>query len=268
MSDTLARINAYKRNEIAAAKARTPQKELERRVACQTPPRGFVAALERVIEAGTYGLVAEIKRASPSAGLIRGDFNVASVASAYREGGAACLSVLTDGPEFRGSLEDLKLAREAADLPVLRKDFLLDPYQVWEARAWGADCILIILASLSNNDAQQIENMAFSLGMDALIEVHDENELRRALELRSKVIGINNRNLKSLRVDLATTENLAKMVPRNRLLVSESGLRSPRDLARMARAGARCFLVGESLMRQNDIAAATRALLSTAETTA
>jgi indole-3-glycerol phosphate synthase len=262
MSDTLARINAHKRDEIAAAKARVPQRALERRAAAEPPPRGFVAALECAVAARRYGLIAEIKRASPSAGLIRKDFDVASLARAYREGGAACLSVLTDGPEFRGSLDDLKVAREATDLPVLRKDFMLDPYQVYEARAWGADCVLIIIASLSTNKAQAIENTALYLGMDALIEVHDENELRRALELKSKIIGINNRNLKSLRVDLATTETLAKMVPEDRLVVSESGLSTGADLARMARAGASGFLIGEALMRQPDVAVATRALLS------
>lgn len=268
MSDTLARINAHKRDEIAAAKARVPQRELERRAAAQPPPRGFVAALERAVAAQKYGLIAEIKRASPSAGLIRNDFDVASLARAYREGGAACLSVLTDGPEFQGSLSDLKLAHEAIDLPLLRKDFMLDPYQVYEARAWGADCILIIIASLSINEAQELENTALSLDMDTLIEVHDGHELRRALELKSKIIGINNRNLKSLRVDLATTETLAKMVPNDRLLVSESGLSTQADLARMARAGASCFLIGESLMRQQDVAAATRALLSPVQLTA
>jgi indole-3-glycerol phosphate synthase len=262
LSDTLARINAYKRDEIAAAMARVPQRELEQRAAAQRPPRGFVAALERAVAAQRYGLIAEIKRASPSAGLIRQDFDVAALARAYCEGGAACLSVLTDGPEFQGSLDDLRLARETTDLPVLRKDFMLDPYQVYEARAWGADCILIIVASLSSNEAQKLENTAFSLGMDVLVEVHNDHELRRALELKSKMIGINNRNLKSLRVDLATTETLAKIAPKDRLLISESGLSSEADLARMARAGASCFLIGESLMRKQDIVAATRALLS------
>ncbi len=262
MSDTLARIKAYKREEIAAAKARVPQSELERHAGAQAPSRGFVGALKRAVAERRYGLIAEIKRASPSAGLIRQDFDVAALARAYHDGGAACLSVLTDGPEFRGSLDDLKLAREATDLPVLRKDFMLDPYQVYEARAWGADCILIIIASLSNDEAQRLENTTLSLGMDALIEVHNEQELHRALELKSEIIGINNRNLKNLRVDLATTEILAKMVPTDRLLVSESGLSTNADLARMAHVGATCFLIGESLMRQPDVAAATRALLS------
>jgi indole-3-glycerol phosphate synthase len=262
MSDTLARINAYKRDEIAAAKARIPLSEIERRAAAAPRPRGFAAALERTVAAGRYGLIAEIKRASPSKGLIRQDFDVTTLARAYRDGGATCLSVLTDGPEFQGSLDFLSLAREAADLPVLRKDFILDPYQILEARAWGADCILIIMASLSNDVAQELETVAFSLGMDVLIEVHDEAELRRARQLKSRLIGINNRNLKSLSVDLSTTETLSKLVPKDRLLVSESGLAAPADLARMARAGAHCFLIGEALMRQADVAAATRALLA------
>ena len=268
MSDTLVRINAYKRKEVAAAKVRVPQAEIERRAAAAPKPRGFVAALERAVAAGRYGLIAEIKRASPSRGLIRADFDVAALARAYKEGGATCLSVLTDAPEFQGSPEYLKLARETVDLPALRKDFMLDPYQVYEARAWGADCILIILASVTDDEAQELENTAFSLGMDALIEVHDAGEMSRALRRRSRLIGINNRNLKTLNVDLATTETLARMVPAGRMLVSESGLGGPSDLARMKRAGASCFLIGESLMRQRDVAEATRALLAPAKATA
>jgi indole-3-glycerol phosphate synthase len=262
VSDTLARINAYKRDEIAAAKARVPEGEMRRRAEAAPPPRGFAAVLRRQVAAGRYGLIAEIKRASPSKGLIRKDFDVAALARAYRDGGAACLSVLTDGPEFQGSLDDLKTARDTVDLPVLRKDFMLDPYQVFEARAWGADCILIIMASLSDEGANRLEAAAQELGMDALIEVHNADELRRALRLRSGLIGINNRNLKTLQVYLETTEALARTVPAEWLLVSESGLGSPADLARMARAGASCFLIGEALMRQADVAAATRALLA------
>jgi indole-3-glycerol phosphate synthase len=264
MSDTLARINAYKRREIEAAKAIVPMAEIERRAAQAPPPRGFVAALSRAMAAGHYGLIAEIKRASPSKGLIRQDFDVVALARAYRDGGAACLSVLTDEPEFQGSLDFLKMAHHGVDLPVLRKDFMLDPYQIYEARAWGADCVLIIMASLSDPEARELESVASALGMDVLIEVHDEPELHRALTLRSPMIGINNRNLKSLQVDIVTTEKLARLVPSDRLVVSESGLSTATDLARMARAGARCFLIGESLMRQNDVAAATRALLASA----
>jgi len=264
MSDTLARINAYKRQEVAAAQASVPLDEIRRRADRAPPPRSFRAALARATASGGYGLIAEIKRASPSKGLIREDFDPAALARAYQEGGATCLSVLTDGPEFQGSLDFLKLAHEEVDLPILRKDFMVDPYQIYEARAWGADCILIIMASLSDDTAAMLEKVALDLGMDVLVEVHDAPELRRALLLKSRLIGINNRNLKSLQVDISTTETLAGLVPPDRMLVSESGLGTPADLARMARAGAHCFLIGESLMRQADVAAATRALLARA----
>jgi indole-3-glycerol phosphate synthase len=264
MSDTLARINAYKRQEVAAARAQVPLDEIRRRADRAPPPRGFAAALRRAVADGRYGLIAEIKRASPSKGLIRQDFDPAALARAYRDGGAACLSVLTDGPEFQGSLEFLKLAHEAVDLPILRKDFMVDPYQIYEARAWGADCVLIIMASLTDAAALELERVALALGMDVLVETHDAPELHRALGLETRLIGINNRNLKSLQVDLGTTEALAPLIPPDRMRVSESGLAGPGDLARMARAGAHCFLIGESLMRQEDVAAATRALLAPA----
>jgi len=267
MSDTLARINAYKRKEIAAAKLRIPLDEMKRRAAASPSPRGFVAALERAVHAGRYGLIAEIKRASPSKGLIRADFDVPALARAYADGGAACLSVLTDAPEFQGSLDYLREARNSVALPLLRKDFMLDPYQVYEAREAGADCILVIMASLTDAEAMSLMDTAQETGLDVLTEVHDEEELRRALLIDATLIGINNRNLKTLAVDLATTETLARLAP-GRLLVSESGLATPADLARMARAGTRCFLIGESLMRQPDVAAATRAILAPAPVSA
>jgi indole-3-glycerol phosphate synthase len=262
MSDVLARICADKRRAIAAAKASRPLAVVEREAAAAPPPRGFVAALERALAAGRYGLIAEIKRASPSRGLIRADFDPPALARAYAAGGATCLSVLTDEPYFQGRPEHLVAARAAVDLPVLRKDFMLDPYQVVEARALGADCILLILAALGDDEAQALEREARRWDMDVLVEVHDRAELDRAVRLGAKLVGINNRNLKTLQVDLATTEELAQALPPGRLLVSESGLYAPADLARMARVGARCFLVGEALMKQADVAAATRALLA------
>lgn len=262
MSDTLARIIAYKRIEVAEAKARLPMDRLLQEAMTAPAPRGFIAALRRSVAAGRYGLIAEIKRASPSKGLIRADFDPARLAQAYAEGGATCLSVLTDKPEFQGSLEFLKAAREAVDLPLLRKDFMIDPYQVAEARRWGADCILIIMAAVTDAEAKTLESAALALGLDVLVEVHNSEELGRALQLKSPLIGINNRNLKTLEVDIAMTEKLAKAVPSDRILVSESGLSTPEDLLRMARVGAHCFLIGEALMRQADVTQATRTLLT------
>jgi indole-3-glycerol phosphate synthase len=262
MSDVLQRICADKRAAVAKAKTSRPLGVVEFRAARAPAPRGFIAALERALAAKRYGLIAEIKRASPSRGVIRADFDPPSLAQAYERGGATCLSVLTDQPYFQGLPVHLELARRAVPLPILRKDFMLDPYQVAEARAMGADCILLIMAALSHAQAGELEDAALGYGMDVLIEVHDRAELDRALRLSSPLIGINNRNLKTLDVSLEMTEQLAALLPPGRIAVSESGLNDPADLARMARAGARCFLVGESLMKQADVEAATRALLA------
>jgi indole-3-glycerol phosphate synthase len=260
--DVLARICADTQAEIAQRKAERGIDRLRQDIAARADaPRGFGRALKEAVAAGHYGLVAEIKKASPSGGLIRAEFDPASLARAYRDGGAICLSVLTDAPHFQGSAADLMAARTAVDLPVLRKDFLLDPWQVYESRAMGADCVLLIMAALGNDQARELEGVARALDMDVLAEVHNEQELQRALGLETNLIGINNRNLKTLQTDLAVTEQLAPLVPADRFLVAESGIRSTGDLRRLAAAGARCFLVGESLMRQPDVTAATRALL-------
>lgn len=254
-------IARYKREEIAAAKARVPLSDLRRKMRDTEPPRGFKKALETKKTQGRYGLIAEIKKASPSKGVIREDFDVQAIARAYRDGGAACLSVLTDGPSFQGDLLYLSPARSASRLPVLRKDFLLDPYQVAEARAYGADCILVIMAMVGDDSARALIDAAGEYGMDALVEVHDEAELDRALALGAAMIGINNRDLKTFRTGLDVTLRLAPRIPESVLAVAESGISAPDNLKRLAGAGVTSFLVGESLMRGADIAAATRALL-------
>jgi indole-3-glycerol phosphate synthase len=263
--DTLARICADTRVETARRKDAMPTDALRHQIAAAgDAPRGFGRALLQAVARDGFGLIAEIKKASPSGGVIRADFNAASLARAYKEGGAACLSVLTDTPYFQGSPEHLRAARASVDLPVLRKDFVLDPWQVYESRAMGADCILLIMAALTDVEARALEELARTLDMDVLVEVHDEVELRRALGLQTKLIGINNRNLKTLETDIGITFALAADVPADRFLISESGIRTNADVKRLVAAGSQGFLVGEALMREADIAAATRALLGRA----
>ena len=264
MSDVLTLICEHKRDHVAARKQSHPLDRVEAAAREAAAPRGFAARLDEAVAAGRVGLIAEIKRASPSKGLIREDFDPAALARAYEAGGAACLSVLTD-LHFEGTDADLIHAWSAVELPVLRKDFIIDPYQIAESRALGADCVLLIMAALTDTQAEELETKAVEFGLDVLLEVHDRDELARALKLKSPLIGINNRNLKTFDVDLSVTESLIDGIPADKTVVSESGISTAADLARLSKAGVNCFLVGSALMREDDVEAATRALLTPAE---